>query len=241
MKKTIVTLLSVSLVACGGGGGSDESAPVIVVEPVDVMPIGLWQGNVTADGVTVDVVGMVAPSGEARFLSADGEQDRFKLNIDGGSYTADGVAYDIDGFFLGNITVSGEYTSTEISGTAKVDSVITSTFSLTIADESKNGASLSTVSGNYVNFDQSASIAIDADGVLSGSDDEGCVYTGSVSVPESSVNVYSLSMDVSSCAQFSGSYTGLATYTQLFDEPIQKGFVFQIDNDNYLVTDILFK
>lgn len=247
MKKTIVTLLAVSLVACGGGG-SDESAPETIIPtpvptptPVDVMPIGLWEGNVNVDGVDVDIVGMIAPSGEARFISEDGEQNRFNLILDDKEFTGKGVSYDYDGTFLGNLTVSGDYTPTSITGTSKSGEVITSTFALSINDESKDGASLSTVTGNYVDSEQSASIAIDSAGVLSGSDDNGCIYNGNVTVPESSVNVYSLSIDVSSCAEFSGSYTGLATYALLFNDSSQKGFIFQIDNDNYLVTDVLIK
>lgn len=243
MKKTMVTLLTLSLAACGGGGGDD--APTTTggndQQPVAKMPIGLWQGSVTADNEAFDVVGMIAPSGEARFISSDGEQDRFTIVLDGSSYTADGVGYDIDGYFLGDVEITGTYTETEISGTAEVDSVEVSTFSLTLAEESAEGASLSTITGNYSDVNQSASIAIDADGVLSGSDTDGCVYTGNVTVPEASVNVYSLSINVSSCGEFGGDYTGLATYTQIFDDSNEKGFIFQVDNDNYLVTDVLFK
>lgn len=239
MKKIIISTLILSLVACGGSDSSNEVE--VVVDPVDVMPIGLWQGSITADGGSYDVVGMIAPSGEARFISADGEQNRFNIKLSGDSYTAEGVGYDINGNFLADIELSGAYTPATLNGTAKVNSVVMSTFTLTIADNSKEGASLSTVSGNYSDVNQSVSIAIDADGVLSGSDIEGCIYTGAVKVPESSVNVYSLAMDISSCAEFDGSYTGLATYTQLFDDSTQKGFIFQIDNGNYLVTEVLIK
>jgi len=110
-----------------------------------------------------------------------------------------------------------------------------------VSDQSNEGASLDTVKGNYSTIDAETSIAIDIDGLLSGSDTNGCQYNGNVTVPDSSVNVYKLILEVSSCGIFNSTYTGLAAYTQLFDDSPQKGFLFQVDNGVYSVTDFIIK
>lgn len=242
MKKTIIAILTTSLFACGGGGGD---APITTSgndqQAAAEMPSGLWEGIINADGDAFDVVGLVAPNGEARFISDDGEQERFNLVLDGGNYTADGVGYDEYGDFLFDISISGAYTSTSITGTATVDSEETSTFSLSLSGESGDGADLSTITGNYATLDGLTSIAIDVDGLISGSDDDGCVYGGSLAVLDSDINVYDIVLEVSNCGQFNDTYDGLATYAALFDDSPQKAIVFQVDNGVYSVTEALVK
>ena len=83
------------------------------------------------------------------------------------------------------------------------------------------------------------SVMLDEDGALSGSDTSGCQYTGTLA-PKDETNIYSLSITVSSCANFDGEYTGLATYGKIFtDTP--EGLIFQGSNANNSITNILFK
>jgi hypothetical protein len=245
VKKILLLSLSLSLTACGGGGSSEEQ-PVFLPTPTtppvnEVMPVGVWSGDiVAADNSVVEVVALIASDGETRLIDTDGEQSRFMLTLDGSAFSGDGVAYNEYGDFVANLAIEGEYTATSITGLAKDGDIQTSTFSLSLNSETGNGASFAVIEGNYATYDGLTSIAIDVDGVLSGSDNDGCVYNGAVTVPDGAINLYKLEMDVSSCSIYSGAYTGLATYAPLF-EGDEYGFIFQMDNGTYMVTDMIFK
>lgn len=247
MKKTLIATLVMSLAACGGSGGSGGSDSSVTekdaLQPTvkEVMPIGLWEGVALNNGVSYHTVVLIAPDGEARVFSDDGEQDKMTLVLDGNKFSSDLVGFDYNGALEGTGVVTGEYSSSTITGSVSVGGQQASTFSLAISDQSSDGASLSTVTGNYVTEDQETSVAIDSDGLISGSDTDGCQYEGVISVPDSSVNIYSLTLDVSSCGNGDGAYTGLATYAEIFDDSTQKVLMFQVDNGVYSVTDIFIK
>ena len=271
MKKIFIAMLTTSLVACGGGGSDSSSEkaitlpepekpitlpepekPITLPEPekpitlpviTEVMPVGLWEGEVVNDGITFQAVAFIAPDGEARILTDDGEHDRMTLVLDGDQFSADLVGFDSNGFLIGSGTISGEYSDTQISSSFDADASgqQLSTLSLTISDQSSESASLSTVTGNYVSESQNISIAIDIDGLISGSDINGCQYAGNISVPEPAVNIYELTFDVSSCDIFNGTYMGLATNVTFFDDSTQKTLIFLVDNGLYAVTFSLIK
>ncbi len=244
MNKIAIAILASTLTACGGSGSESASTPSISETPstsTEVMPIGLWEGEVVSDGITYQVLGLVAPDGEGRFIVDDGEQDKVMLTLNGDKFTGSILGYDYDGLLIASGTIEGSYSSTSISGSTTVGGNVIGSFSFGISDQSNDGASLDTVKGNYSTIDAETSIAIDVDGILSGSDTDGCQYSGNVTVPDSSVNVYKLVLEVSSCGIFDSTYTGLAAYTQLFDDSPQKGFVFQVDNGVYSVTDFIIK
>ena len=53
---------------CGGGGGGSS------FQPAEASPTGIWEGVMTFDsGDSVELVGMIAESGEALFLADDGQ------------------------------------------------------------------------------------------------------------------------------------------------------------------------
>ena len=72
-------------------------------------------------------------------------------------------------------------------------------------------ASLSKVAGVYMfnNGPYTATISINSNGQLTGSDADGCVLNGTVSVPKSSHNDYHVTANVESCPS-SGAYAGEA-------------------------------
>ncbi|MFT7007939.1 MAG: hypothetical protein ACJAXJ_002478 [Colwellia sp.] len=243
MKKLSIILLTLSLAACGSGGGESNSIQSSELVKVDVMPIGLWEGQLItlSDNSSIAVAGLIAPNGEIRFITDDGEQDTGVLVLDGSAFSGNLNAYDYDGTRIGSGTITGNYTATKITGSSFVDNVKISTFSLSISDESDQGASLSTIKGNYATQDGQTSIAIDADGVVSGSDTDGCQYSGRLTTPDSSINVYDMMLTVSSCGEFNGKYNGLATYAKPFINSTVVGLVFQVDNGTFSVTDLLIK
>jgi hypothetical protein len=247
MNKIAVAILASTLTACGGGGGdSSESTNTPIIEetpstPAEVMPIGLWEGSVVSDGITFHTFGLVAPDGEARYISDDGEQDKALLTLSGSDFSGDIVGYDLTGLLIASGTIAGSYSSSLISGTTTVDGIEVSTFSLELSDQSSEGASFDIIKGNYSSFNAETSMAIDVDGLLSGSDTNGCQYSGNITIPDSSVNVYKLALTVSSCGDLNSTYTGLATYAELFGDEPQKGLLFLVDNDVNAVTNFIVK
>lgn len=247
MNKIVIAMIASTLTACGGGGGDSSgstNSPVIEETPsppTEVMPIGLWAGNVVSDGEIFHTIGLVAPDGETRYISDDGEQDKALLTLNGSDFTGDIVGYDYTGLFIASGTISGSYSSNLISGSTTADGIEISTFSLELLEQSNDGASFDIIKGNYSSIDAETSIAIDIDGLLSGSDTYGCQYNGNITIPDSSVNVYKLVLSVSSCGDFNSTYSGLATYAELFDDLPQKGFLFLLDNGTNSITNFIVK
>jgi len=242
VKKLSIIILVLSLAACGSGG-SDSAEEKLSSQPAEVMPIGLWEGKIitVSDNTSFAVAALIAPNGEIRLISDDGEQDKGLLVLDGSTFSGDFQAYGGNGLYIESGTVSGDYTPTSITGSSFVNNVKVTTFSLSISDQSANGASLSTIKGNYATQDAQTSMAIDVDGLVTGSDTDGCQYSGVLTIPDSSVNIYDMALTVSSCGQFNGKYNGLATYANPFTDSSVVGLVFQVDNGTLSVTNLLIK
>jgi hypothetical protein len=51
-------------------------------------------------------------------------------------------------------------------------------------------------------------MAIDAHGLISGSDSKGCIFDGTVTVPDPPHNMYGIDAHVSSCGTHDGQYSG---------------------------------
>jgi hypothetical protein len=222
-----------------GCDGSSSTTPVSTT-PTEVMPIGVWEGEVVTDSETYQAVGLVAPDGEASFVLDFAEQNKVIITLSGSNFSGDVLAYGSDGFLLGAGTISGSYSSSSITGSTKVNGDVISSFSFSLSDESSYGASLDTIEGNYISLDGVTSISI-VDGVLTGLDPYGCQYNGNITIPDSSVNVYRVLLNVSDCGDFSNQYTGLATYATYSKDSSEKGFILQIDNGVYALTDVIIK
>lgn len=246
-----IIVMMVFLIGCEG----DEPSPENIADHIDgtdsnsttdpapapseVMPVGLWQGEINyTDGRSSPVVALVAPDGEARVI-ADDEQNKVMLELTNDTFTGKVTAFDYYGSYFDSGTIEGTYSSTDITGKATFNGTITSHYALTIAPESSNEAALSMIAGNYVTIDGETSIGIDSDGVFSGSNIQGCQYLGNLSVPDASINIYKIRFETTSCAEFNGTYTGLGTYVELYVDDPAKGLIFQVDNGNYSITNVL--
>lgn len=57
----------------------------------------------------------------------------------------------------------------------------------------------------------SNSVTINTNGDIYGTDADGCVYSGSLSLPDSTKNLYRVNLLIESCGNSNGNYTGLMT------------------------------
>lgn len=56
-------------------------------------------------------------------------------------------------------------------------------------------------------------LAIDANGLITGSDTNGCVYNGIIKVPDESINIYEVEVDLAMCGDRDGNYSGLGFFS----------------------------
>jgi hypothetical protein len=209
LRTSVFLLLCLFLGACGGGGSS--STPVGVVTTADAT--GVWQGTITENGVgTFDVVGLIYED-DLRFISVDsGVVYEGTISITGTNFTATTTNIDIvNGGVISTSTLAGTViTASSITGTYTSSDGSSGSFSLTYDPITTRGASLATIEGNWSVTDGTFTItlSIDANGLLTGSDTDFCVYNGTVSVLDPAVNIYGISLTASSCGAFDGAYEG---------------------------------
>jgi hypothetical protein len=170
------------LVGCGGGSSSGNANPTSPQPPPtpqltlnDIT--GIYDGNVAqSDGNTFEVSGIIAPNGEVRFLTFDGEQLRGQITISNNVVTISPLLsfFSPDGYngtsIVSQLIESGsataEYANNILEGTSNFGG-FTSDFTLTKnLTETEQASSLSLLSGNYVTENFDTSISIDVDGIL---------------------------------------------------------------------------
>jgi hypothetical protein len=201
MKNTLLTLTltsSLALSGCGGGGGGDSSpAPNASVG-------GLWSGPTTSiDGsLSYELFGAITETGRFVFIS------EFGLDIgnivttgnsaDGGfdSYSFTGT--EVSGLLTGNIAQRERLTGTIFT----LDNTEAGTFDLAYDNAYEVPTSLADVEGTYTaSFTSgfSETYTFDADGTFTGSDTNGCIYSGSLAIINASYAVLELNGQVSAC------------------------------------------
>lgn len=210
MKKSLLVLSVTTLLsACGGseGGSSAEtpstpSTPSVPQEQPKVMPAGLWEGyNDFSNGQQSELVGVISPSGEAKFFAMDNGRTFAHLSgdislTDHENYTANVTEFTPNG--QANGTLKGTYSDSHIDGAATYDGTQTSTYSLFESPQNSNGASYSLIEGGYIDFDENF-IDITTTGKVEAFFVNGCTGQGQISVPDSSINVYEITFTTNAC------------------------------------------
>lgn len=212
-------ILSTALFGCGGGGGSAGPAPLAAGVA------GVYSGTSTDTSGTYTVVGAIAPNGTGVFLNTT-DNTIFRVNLSGGPgnisggfiafANVDGNSYSVVDLFAGAGDVAGNFAGSLLSGTL-TSAPDTATFSLNReAVDSSLTSGLSTLSGTWRGDDGPSdftSITIGSGGVISGTDNDGCVYSGSVSLPRAGLNVYLLNLNANCPSEPTLSADGLLIRT----------------------------
>lgn len=137
--------------------------------------------------------------------------DRFSATLTGhmyeGAHFPDGTNHGTASFMIehhSNGTMSGHYDGNGDNGT----------FNMGTTPMWDRPASLDAVAGVYTRSTSSGytmTMTIGANGVLTGSDSKGCVFNGTLSVPDPTHNLYAIEATVSSCGSLDGNYRGMGT------------------------------
>ncbi|MGH8264341.1 MAG: hypothetical protein ACRET4_12735 [Steroidobacteraceae bacterium] len=205
---TCLLLLAAITAACGGGGSSGggfQSTPSSAG--------GFWQGTTTADGATQDIYGFVAESRLFHFIRADGAQFYGTLTITGNDGTASftGLAPPGTTFADGSTRGTGTLTATiqtrsQLNITGSFTTANNTTSNLTMMVQYDAGyepdSALASVGGNYAAMGAppgTDSFSISNTGVVTYSDNTGCMANGTVTLIDSQWNLYNVEFTFSNC------------------------------------------
>jgi hypothetical protein len=177
----------------------------------DSDPTGLWVGSFVDSFGAWDLAGIVV-NDQVRFVSLDAGAIAIAvgtISVSGTSFTASTTDYAIGDGIVGASNFTGTFApGATMSGSFSSSDGNSGTFSLTYDAITDFGSSLSVIEGTWVG--PSLSLTISSTGALSGTDTSSCSYQGAVSIIDPAVNIYAMTVNVSSCFSLDGAYTGYA-------------------------------
>jgi len=77
-------------------------------------------------------------------------------------------------------------------------------------------------------------------GIVNGSNIEGCQYSGAIDIIDAAFNLYGITLTADACEFLDGTYSGLATYKAGADGSPDE-FIYQIDNGNTITTQPVYR
>lgn len=201
------------LVGCGSGSnGSCGSGSACVVPPPGTG--GVFSGTVKGTAA----VALYADSGDMRISVQDGTYYHLTTAPQSQSVVGNYFAYSTGAPFPnGTSATTGTMSATEgvsaLSGTLTDASGSTLPFSLKDDTVYGQGSALSKLAGTWSSTANgfSLTVTIASDGSLSGTDSNGCTYTGAFAQIDARYDVYRES-HVATCNAAKSTYDGLASY-----------------------------
>ena len=229
----ILIAASLALTACGGGGGGDSSSgsgaspttpptgtPSTPPTSTAATTPGVWKGSIvsTTTGQTASGVALTGPDGHSVWMATDGRVWGGQLPMSGARFDATFAGHMYDGAHFPDGTNHGPASMTvdhHAQGTMSgrySGSGDTGTFNLSLSPMWDRPASIGTVAGVYTRTTSNGytmTMTLDANGQLHASDSRGCLFNGTVSVPDATHNMYRISTTVTSCGSLDGTYQGM--------------------------------
>lgn len=215
---------SLFLAACGGGGSSSDGGDQENTSAT--LRTGAFYTTVSFDGGgSAEAITFLSPTG--KFLTAFDETDITfgTLQFSNGNISGGGTDY--------VLSDTWEQTDGEISGTvnSKETASLTATapgYSSQIEIERENtysdlGVTLDQVSGTYLMSEPGfldVSVTISSDGTVTGNDESGCAFNGTLTIPDEQINIFEVSYTAATCgdsgdavaSERNGDYSGLGAY-----------------------------
>ncbi|GAA3975823.1 hypothetical protein [Allohahella marinimesophila] len=203
---------ALAMAACGGGGGSSGGGGEPVAVATTVKP-GAFVTEIRYESGGVDeAITLLSPTG--KFVTIVSEIDgtfgtlTFRSNNTftgvGSSVFLDEVWESVNGSLEGRVISSESLTATATSPgfTSGSSFVRENTYS-------DLGVTLEAISGTYVMVDTtSTTVTITSDGAITGQDDSGCTFNGSVTIPDPRYNVFETVFSAANCGDIPGGASG---------------------------------
>lgn len=226
----LAVALATGLSACGGGGGGGSSDSDSSANISASAANGIYVGTGTEYDYRVEgsidysLVAIVYNE-EVHSMSDLGNTYYGVLEYQSETnYQGFLRIYDDFGDFYRSIRVDGQYeTKNRLAGQYASPGEYDGSFSMDYVPEAYEApASIDLIDGawNVTNSVASASLSIDSSGNFFGSDADGCVFSGKITVPDPAVNVYRVNLSQENCGDIDGSYSGLASLDTTGESPI---------------------
>jgi hypothetical protein len=225
-----LTTVTLSVTACGGGGGNSDTTPSPAptgalpnpATPTAATTPGVWKGTITSTttGQSTSVVALTGTDGHSVWMTTDGRMwsgqvpmngDHFNATFSGHMYEGvhfpDGANHGTTSMMIDNHavgTMSGRYTGSGDAGT----------FNMNLSPMWNRTASLGSVAGVYTRTTSNGytmTMTVGANGQVMASDSRGCLVNGTVTVPDTTHNLYGMDVSVTSCGSLDGHYQGMGT------------------------------
>jgi hypothetical protein len=230
VRAAVLAAAAASILSACGGGSSSAPTAATPASPGAAPPgataqsaTGVWEGTITsqATGQVSPMLGMVDAAGASFWMTADGRvmagpvgttvpQHAVPVaaHMDQGGAFANGAMHGPMELAFDSAVAAGALTG-HVSGMGD-----TYAFRAAMSGMWNRPSSLATLAGVYTRSTvtgYTVTLAIGADGRLSGSDTRGCVLNGLATAPDPGRNLYRLTATVTSCGTLSGEYAGMGT------------------------------
>lgn len=201
-----------ALTGCSGSDMGNMTSPT----GTDASATGIWGGTDSATGLSV--IGYINSGGQAVFIRGDGVQFVGSTEVSGDTLVAAVVGYTDHGssFSDGSTYGLGTLNGTVATGRSLTLSLTFTTnggtqqrgsWSLSFNSLSSSGSSLGAISASYTDTASGSVVTIAADGVMTGQNPaNGCVLNGTVTVTNSTYDVYQVAVTYENCT---GGYAAL--------------------------------
>jgi hypothetical protein len=125
------------------------------------------------------------------------------------------------------------FTKDYIYGSTESDDWILSKFSMYYSDLTEIGASLAVLDNNWSETKSgiTTTLSIDSKGMIHGSNTNGCIYNGTIQVPDAGKNIYKIQVSLSICGVLDGDYSGLGFTSGNTNDAFQ----FSISNPEHFI------
>lgn len=205
----LTALIAIGLSACGGGGGGSSDGG----STAPALKAGVYGGNWTASDNSSGVFAAQLSGAKLYAVSDDETIVHVDLSLNGSAVTANGRFYYSSGgtTLSGTMNGTGTLSGTDIAMTLTRSDGIVNTVTFKRLAISDDASSFGLMEGAYTTQNQVIDINLSAIGAVSGSDTDGCTYSGDIDIIDGSINVYALTLNIAGCPAYTGNYTGFAS------------------------------
>lgn len=201
MRSLVISLIIVFVTACGGGGGG---APV-----PDGNPNGIYTGTFTELGTTYNM-GVVVQNGRFVGVSLDaGTIFTGTAIVSGKSLTGSLDVLQIGGGYLYTSSLTATFVEGQSISGSTTGGGSTATFTVSL-DPIYNRTPNTNLAGTYSVTTGGSTFTVTSDnaGSFTGSDTDGCTYSGTQAAYDSTHNLYRLVVTIANCGIANGTYSG---------------------------------
>lgn len=214
----VVTITGSTLVVgCGGGSGGSCGSAGSTCPPASITGPGYYEGTLTAksNSQSTPAVAIVAETGNGAMSGQNGTYYRFNVGFSGATVTGtyDGISTGAGGTQQTSGSISGQSTSTTLSGTLMVGTSTVDSFQLTAEAVYKQPSALATLMGtwSYTANGFSLTVTIASNGTFTGTDSNNCAYSGVFGIISPLFDAYTETY-TRTCNGAALTFTGFATY-----------------------------